>query len=387
MIWPTAVVGLTVLFGLLGVPPGSAAVSTNAVEADPVLTSPGDLSHQQRFIEFFANPTAGRQVRITITPVVPLITIVFPTNSFFPCTPDGPKWNWTCTETNATVRATWMFRIESDTSVPDGLVLTGTITDDVAGLTASAPITFAAQSFVDPTFFAPARVPGRPERQDLSINLQNNGPDDASSVAVTVSGLQDYPTLSLPDGCQRSGGTIGCAVGPILRNYTQDLVIPLGDRDATLQITVTAAAQPNEWGGAPRTVSGQIALTAAPPPSPPATTGPPVGSGPPNNPPAPAAPGAGSGLGGRGPGAVAAGAQTGDAGPASPETSSPGAPGAITPGTEGSRTNASDSAPAPARTGGWWPMALGGLAILAGAVAAAAVVRRRRQAGRADPAP
>jgi hypothetical protein len=92
-----------------------------------------------------------------------------------------------------------MPRIECDTSVPHGLVLTRDDHRHVAGLTASTPITFAAEAFVEPAFIAGGSAAERPERQDLSIQLYKDGPDDSSSVALTVSGLHDYPTLTLPD--------------------------------------------------------------------------------------------------------------------------------------------------------------------------------------------
>jgi hypothetical protein len=47
----------------------------------------------------------------------------------------------------------WFLRFYADTSVPEGTSVTSTFTDDVAGWTTSAPVTFKRQAYNQPTAF------------------------------------------------------------------------------------------------------------------------------------------------------------------------------------------------------------------------------------------
>jgi hypothetical protein len=315
---------------------------------------------------------------------VPGIAITLAGVSSGPCIPDGPAWTWTCTDTHNTTSGVWLFVFNADLSVPDGTVLTSTITDDVAGLSASATATFKAQAFVNPAGLTVAQPVGGVS-QDLLFQLTSQGPEDAGSVSVTVSGLQDVPTPTLPVGCQRSGGTVTCGFGAMARNTSRYLDIPLGAENATLYVTVAAVAQPNEWAKAPLTTEGQFTITVPSPPVPPTptdTTAAPPGSG------------SGSGSGSASGSSTGSGSTSGSpAGSGATSGSTPAgttdgpSPDAGTPGPTTTAAGEPESAPvtaAAARTGGWWPTATGALVVLLAGAVATVVVRRRRLAARPE---
>src|SRR6185369_14934423 len=137
--------GLIVLGGLIAVP--ARANLAPGLYLNTVKASPG-LTYGQKFMDSFPNST-GESVRISVAPVVDGVTVTVndSTSASGPCTPDGAPWTWTCSMSQPQVLGVWFLRFYAATSVPDGTSLTSTFTDDVAGWTTSAPITFKRQAY------------------------------------------------------------------------------------------------------------------------------------------------------------------------------------------------------------------------------------------------
>jgi hypothetical protein len=373
--------GVASALTLIGGPAGTAALAaTPTAPAVLVYDTKGSPSTTfgQKFWDLFANGT-GEPVRISIAPVVPGISVV-PGNGSGPCTSDGPAWTWTCTMSAPAPKAFWLMEYTADATVADGTVLTSTITDDVAGLTASATVTFRNEAYVD---VYPAVNPGfGGQNNDLDISLYSNGSQAATSAAVTVTGLQGWPTPVLPAGCQRSGDTVSCEVGAIPRFTYNTIVIPLGLTTGALDITATAQALPNGLAYAPATATRHFDIVEPPSdPGPVPTTQ--------SNPPPPSGGGPGPGGGGGPATHPVVGDVVGDVAGPPGEPTATGSPGPATSSGETSGPGRSSTDPAVAAPGqatavppsggiGLSPMVAGAALALVAGIAALIAVRRRR---------
>jgi hypothetical protein len=296
--------GLTAVPASAGPPPG---LYLNAVKASP------EVTYGQKFLDVFANGT-GESVHISVAPVVAGLTVTIndSVNASGPCTPDGAPWTWTCAMSQPQSLGAWFLRFTAATSVPEGTSVTSTFTDDVAGLTTSAPVTFKRQAYTQPGLsFDTDPTTGA---HQLSVSLLDSGPQDATSSSLTMTGLTGLLTPTLPNGCQRSGDTITCDTGPIAHNATAHLSFPVDTSVPWFDVTATSTVQPNGWGDAPVTITYHFALPVQNPPAP---SDSPIPSNPPDQPGSGStAPAHGAGGGAVGGGAVGGGAAgDGAAGP------------------------------------------------------------------------